>query len=131
MNIRNSLIVFGLVMGLLILAGCTSNDQMMQGINSQMQNEYQTTANLTAFAKCITNKGAVMYGALWCSHCNHQKSLFGPAVEYINFVDCDKNSDLCTEKNIQGYPTWIINGKQYLGVQPLTRLADLTGCKLN
>jgi len=32
----------------------------------------------------------------------------------------------CKDKGIQSYPTWIINGQRYTGVQPLDTLAQLT-----
>ena len=66
----------------------------------------------TEFAKCLTEKEVVMYGAYWCSHCQAQKKLFGDAWEEVNYVECDArgdngNPDLCTEKGVTGYPTWI------------------------
>ena len=36
---------------------------------------------------------------------------------------------LCESKQIQGYPTWEINGKLDSGVKPLAKLADLSGFK--
>ena len=35
----------------------------------------------------------------------------------------------CKEKNIQSYPTWIINGQRYTGVQPLDALARFSNFK--
>jgi hypothetical protein len=32
----------------------------------------------------------------------------------------------CKEKNITSYPTWIINGQRYTGVQPLNALSQLS-----
>jgi len=105
-----------------VTLGCVSNPQTMgQDVNYPTQ-EQTGYPNMTSFAKCITEHGAVMYGASWCSHCNHQKQMFGDGVEYINFVDCDVYKDKCEDAGIKGYPTWVIDGKQYLGVQPLSRL---------
>lgn len=83
-----------------------------------------------SFAKCLTEKGAVMYGTDWCSHCNDQKDDFGDEFEYIDFVDCDVNKQACVEAGVTGYPTWIIDGESYPGRQELNRLASLTGCSL-
>lgn len=85
---------------------------------------------LDDFAQCLTNKNAVLYGTEWCPHCTRQKELFENSVKYINFVDCDVNRNICMEKGITGYPTWIINEKKYLGTQQLSTLAEITGCKL-
>ncbi len=56
-------------------------------------------ASYDAFAKCITEKGLDFYGAGWCSHCQRQKQLFGEAMKYINYIECDAryngNPSLC------------------------------------
>lgn len=85
---------------------------------------------LDDFAQCLTNKNAVLYGTEWCPHCTRQREAFGNSVEYITFVDCDINRDICMEKGITGYPTWIINEKKYVGTQQLSTLAEITGCEL-
>ena len=82
------------------------------------------------FAVCMTEKGAVMYGTDWCSSCKAQKALFGKSFKYIDYKNCDFNKDLCTQKGIQGYPTWIINDKAYTGKKPLDYLAYQTNCSL-
>ncbi len=93
-------------------------------------------ASLDTFAKCITEKGAVFYGASWCSHCNNQKKGFGDSMQYIKYVECavegqpQVQTPECTQAGISGYPTWIVNGKSYPGEQQLTNLAKLTGCTL-
>ena len=81
-----------------------------------------------AFAQCLTEKGAVMYGTEWCSHCQNQKAMFGKSFENIIFVDCDQSRIACDKAGIKGYPTWIINGTNYPGEQQLYKLSDLTGC---
>ena len=84
-----------------------------------------------AFATCLTEKNVVMYGTEWCSHCQNQKKMFGSSFEYVNFVDCDKNSAICSTAGVQGYPTWQIDGKLYPGEQSFYDLAKLSGCSLN
>ena len=84
--------------------------------------------NYDALAQCLTEKGAVMYGTEWCSHCKAQKEAFGESFKYVDYVDCDLNRDRCTEAGVKGYPTWSINGKNYPGQQPLERLASLAEC---
>jgi hypothetical protein len=82
------------------------------------------------FAKCLTDKGAVMYGTYWCSHCKAQKAEFGDAFQFVNYVECTVDTDKCTEDKINGFPTWIINNTHYEGKQDLSELANLTGCVL-
>lgn len=82
------------------------------------------------FAKCLSEKGAVMYGAEWCPHCKDQIALFGESFRYINYVECPQNPELCRQNGIEGYPTWIINGRKYVGKQSLSQLSRATGCQL-
>jgi len=90
----------------------------------------RNTKNYDSFAKCLAEKGAVMYGTYWCKYCNSQKSEFGDSFRFIDYVECSETPDICTEKNIEGFPTWIIKNKKYQGKQPMSRLSALTGCEL-
>lgn len=85
---------------------------------------------LVSFAKCLSQKGAVMYGAYWCPHCQNEKKNFGDAFKYINYVECTKNLNECLSLGIKGYPTWILNGKRLEGEQGLDKLAKESGCLL-
>ena len=86
-------------------------------------------------AKCLTSKGALMYGAYWCPHCADQKKLFGDSVHFIKYIECDAkgtnaNPQACQKANIQSYPTWTIPGGSNLnGTQNLTDLAAWSKCK--
>jgi glutaredoxin len=82
------------------------------------------------FAKCLNEKGAIMYGTDWCSYCKNQKNLFGRSFEFVNYVNCDYEKDECQDQGVKGYPTWKINEKIYPGVQSIGRLSSLTGCEL-
>jgi len=90
----------------------------------------KTTENYDYFARCLSEKGATMYGASWCGHCQNQKKIFGDSFKYVNYVECPENQQLCNEKGIMGYPTWIINGEKYTGEQSIEKLSQLTGCKI-
>ena len=77
------------------------------------------------FAKCLNEKGAVMYGAMdWCKYTQGQKAMFGKSFKYINYHDFQ---DL---PGIKKTPTWVINGAWHENVQPFDKLAALTNCKL-
>jgi glutaredoxin len=90
---------------------------------------------LTDLALHLKKINAKMYGAYWCPHCTRQKELFGQsAIQSINYIECDplgKNAkpSLCKAAKVTGYPTWEINGKQYVGVQSLEELAASSGYK--
>jgi uncharacterized membrane protein/glutaredoxin len=89
-----------------------------------------------ALARHLVKIGAKEYSAYWCPHCHEQKLLFGKEAEQIiedNVkVECAGDSpkgkpELCKAAKIEGFPTWIINGKSYGGVQNLQELATNSG----
>jgi hypothetical protein len=88
------------------------------------------------FAKCLKEKGAKFYGAFWCPHCANQKKLFGSSAKYLDYIECStpdakKQVQLCIDKKIQGYPTWIFSDGSILnGEVKLEKLAEKTGCSL-
>ena len=85
---------------------------------------------LDSFAQCLTEKGAKMYGAEWCSHCKQQKAVFGDSFQYVDYIDCDEDKGECLRNGIKGYPTWMINEESYPGEQSISRLKSLTGCEI-
>lgn len=86
---------------------------------------------LAEFATCLTDSGAIFYGTEWCPHCKDQKAMFGSALGNVTFVDCDENRDICQKEGIRGYPTWKLkDGSAITGTQPLSTLAEKTGCTL-
>jgi protein-disulfide isomerase len=80
-------------------------------------------------AKCLTDKGVVMYGSKYCPHCRNQKEMFGDAFQYVNYIECTEERQKCMDAGITGVPAWIIDGNKYEGVQPLEKLAELAGCE--
>lgn len=89
-----------------------------------------------ALAQHIAQIEAKEYVAYWCPHCHEQKLLFGKEAYKIisdhTKVECASDSPnsqtkLCIDAKIQSFPTWIIKGKSYSGVQNLAELAKITG----
>jgi len=95
----------------------------------------ESTKESIEFAKYLSENGVVKYSAYWCPNCLNQSELFGKqAYKELNVVECardGKNSQtqLCIDKNIQGFPSWEINGEIILGVQTLEELSKLTDYK--
>jgi len=79
-------------------------------------------AALDGFAKCLTEKGAVMYGATWCKYTSAQKGMFGNSIKFVNYQDFSKNSE------VKITPTWFIDDNKYENVQSLDKLSSITGC---
>lgn len=87
------------------------------------------TKNLDAFAQCLTDNWAIMYGSPTCSHCLDQKAMFGDSFQKINYVDCTKEFDRCT--NLKWTPTWEFKDwSQIEWSQELSVLAKKTNCTL-
>ena len=92
-----------------------------------------------AFAQCLADKKITMYGAEWCSHCQSQKKLFGDSFRLVPYIECPENTQLCIDKGINGYPTWIFpsansgqvpDEKKLEGEQTLEKLLQESGCAL-
>jgi len=90
------------------------------------------------FAQCLKDKGAIFYGAFWCSHCQSQKALFGRSVRFLPYVECSTPDgqgqlQVCKDAGITGYPTWQFNASStdtINGEATLEQLAEKTACVL-
>ncbi|MFZ0286162.1 MAG: hypothetical protein WAL32_13110 [Terriglobales bacterium] len=93
-------------------------------------------SRMDAFARCLTTKGAKMYGAYWCPHCADQKELFGSSFQYAPYIECGikgshAEAQVCVDAGIKHFPTWIFaDGIRVEGTQSLALLGDTTGCAL-
>lgn len=121
--------IFLLVIGILILGTIAT-------VMLKSPNVPAGPGKYDGFAQCLKDKGAVFYGAFWCSHCQAQKELFGSSVKLLPYVECstpDGSSQTkeCDEKNITGYPTWeFADGTRLTGEVPLEKLSEKTSCPL-
>src|SRR3989338_166712 len=66
---------------------------------------------LDGFAQCLTEKGAVMYGASFCKYTSGQKGMFGNSMRFIDY------RDFTEDNNIRITPTWKIDGEYYENAQ--------------
>ncbi len=84
---------------------------------------------LEALAVHLQQSDATFYGASWCAACLRQRQLFGKAQEQLPYVECSpygRGAALalaCQRAGIESFPTWIIDGKRYEGVQEPQDLA--------
>ena len=87
-----------------------------------------------ALAEHLEAQDVIFYGASWCPHCQQQKALFGASAARLPYVECSLGGPnapaaaACRSAGVRSYPTWIINGRAYVGeVLSLAQLADATG----
>ena len=96
----------------------------------------ESNAALDEFAQCLSEKGAIMYGADWCPHCQNEKKAFGSSFKFVNYVECADPSDpykqakACADADIQGYPTWVrADNERVSGSKTLEFLAEWADCQ--
>ncbi len=83
------------------------------------------------FISCLQSAGLVIYGADWCPYCTQLVDLLGGKdVVAPIYVECTENETLCREKNIEGYPTVLIEGERYRGSRTVEAFASETGCTI-
>jgi len=49
-------------------------------------------------------------------------------LQYLKIHNCFTNNQPCVDNGINSFPTWIINGKEYVGAISETQLGQYTGC---
>lgn len=117
---KKTLITILLIFSLIFISACNS----------------KPTGNLDDFAKCITEKGTIFYGAYWCPHCIKNKEMFGNSINYINYVECaiqgsNEQNPICVLEGVKGYPTWkFSDNSTHEGEITLQELSTKTGCVL-
>lgn len=113
--------IISIIVGTALLAGCNSGPKG--------PGKYAETA------KCLTEKGVVLYGAFWCGHCASQKEMFGEDVQFLTYQECDDkgpdgNRKACIDAGVSSYPTWHFPGQGNLvGAQPIFVIAKLANCQ--
>ncbi|NEQ31178.1 MAG: thioredoxin [Leptolyngbya sp. SIO4C5] len=120
-QIINGSLLSGVVVIGSLLVSCS---QLSPSASESLSFEAQLANHLTA-------EGDKMYGAYWCPHCADQKERFGDAVDRVPYIECDPSGEaaqpeVCQAKELEGYPTWEINGQLYPGVRSLEELAELS-----
>jgi hypothetical protein len=91
----------------------------------------EASGKYDSFAQCLAQKDVTMYGAAWCTFCKKERAAFGDSFKYIKYIECPDSPQLCAEKGINGYPTWIFpDGKKLEGYQGVEKLSQESGCEL-
>lgn len=128
MKITQQKIFFAVI--ILLVFGGIVTFMVQRGPKQPAVGKYDT------FATCLKDKGAVFYGAFWCTHCQAEKKLFGTSEKLLPYVECSTpdgqgQTQICKDKKIEGYPTWIFaDGSILNGEIPLETLAQKTSCVL-
>lgn len=133
----NKNVIFGMIGFFLIIIIAVYLNRASLGLGGPAPTSASGVSKYDAFAKCLSEKGAKMYGAFWCGHCKNQKEAFGSSFQYINYQECtvdhQNNSfaQVCKDAGIKGFPTWkFSDGTVREGEVALSDLAKITGCAL-
>jgi hypothetical protein len=123
------IVVFALVFGGYLIFGKKKAQSPTEAISKS------AAFNIDSFAQCLKDKGAVFYGAFWCSHCQNQKKLLENS-KNMPYVECSAPDGkgqlpICNDKKIEGYPTWVFaDDSRESGELSLETLSQKTGCSL-
>ncbi len=127
----DNLVIAGL--GIVLVGMATS-----YGVFSMQSVQAGPTDYTVALAKHLRASGAKFYGASWCPHCQDQKKTFGEAAQrFVPYIECSPEGQsappakACIDARIEGFPTWEISGKRYVGEQSLKDLARYSGFQAN
>lgn len=80
----------------------------------------------------LRDSDARFYGAYWCPTCNKQKELFEASAYRLPYVECSPEGRTgpmnftCVANEVKDYPTWVINGRRYVGLVSVDELARLS-----
>ena len=107
--------IFGIIIGIIIIATIYFSGILKPNNPSATESE----------AKCLGEKSTFYY-LTGCTFCKKQEAMFGENLKYLNMVECSEQPEKCVL--LTGVPAWNINGKFYEGVQPISKLKELTGC---
>lgn len=141
-SFRTGLVAAGLAAFLVCAVGCESgsggasarSDPAVGSPAGEGQPAAMTVSGPKAdLARCLTERGVVLYGAYWCGACRMQENLFGDAARHLNRVECypegGSYSERCQEADIEAFPCWIRgDGQKVYGVKGLRWLAEWSGC---
>ncbi|MBN1175686.1 hypothetical protein JXA48_03505 [Candidatus Woesearchaeota archaeon] len=119
-----------ILLSLMVIVALTLSACGVDSADGSANYSPEEKASISSFAQCLTDAGAAMYGAEWCSHCKAQKALFGDSFEDVLYYECTVEVDACNAAGIEGYPTWVVDGKKYPGEQSFQTLGVLTGCEV-
>jgi len=113
---KKKFVLFSVIAGILVIIGAFG---IPAYTNRNKPGEWDS------FAKCLTNQGAVVYGAMdFCKYTQHQAGMFGRSFKYLNYKEYTENQDVRTT------PTWFIKGEKLEGEQSFETLAAKAGCSL-
>lgn len=89
-------------------------------------------ARLKGLAECLTENEAILYTVYWSPDVEIQLAYFEEYANELNVVECDPQGDnykgTCNFNDHNAYPSWLIDGKEYPGVQSLIKIAAISGC---
>jgi hypothetical protein len=117
-----------IVLAILVAAACF----LVAVIVYRQRHRYDT------FARCLSDRHLLMYGAYWCPHCAEQKEKFGASFRYAPYVECGIPGNLrgeqqaCKDAGIKRFPTWQFPpvGERIERILSLEELSDRSGCPL-
>lgn len=84
---------------------------------------------LALFVECLKDADFVIYGANWCGWTTRLVDTLG-GQETVSpiYIECTEKEDLCSQKEIRGYPTILVKDEPYQGDRTFEGFSKATGC---
>ena len=123
---KRGVLIFWLIIVVLIVVGFAATFTIKAGPGQH-----------DALAQCIKKQGVIFYGAFWCPHCQRTKGLFGASAKLLPYVECSTpdgkgQTQICIDKKITSYPTWIRpDGAVLGGEHTIEEWAAFSGCTVD
>ncbi len=131
-NVKKVKMSSGTIMVLVFLGGLLLYGGVV-ALSSDNTGSQISMEDLDGFTQCLLESEAIFYGTEWCSFCAQQKQILGDVYTQFRsqfYVDCDRNQNRCSQAGVRAYPTWVINGQPYQGVQSIEALSTAMNCQL-
>ena len=134
--VQLSVFTFGVALGGLIwITSFDFNKEVGASMPNAISPNLESSSNVyqIELAKHLKAKGFVLYSLYSCPYSQNQKESFGKqATNELLIIECTEDgmnnqSSLFRRKDIKGFPSWEINGKQNRGSKSLKELAKMSG----
>lgn len=118
-----------LVVVLMVIIGLVAVTITIPVLDDMMVEKEDLSA-IGNFTQCLTNRGVTLYSVSNITEYEKQREMFNTSFHYIVYVNCINETLKCNAEKIYEYPTWVIEGKKYIGVHTLNNLSALSGCEI-
>ncbi len=86
------------------------------------------TGQVNDFEECLKKQNITLYIKNTDTDAELKKTSLVEYMQYFKIKNCINNNKPCEKNNINYFPTWIINNKNFAGDISVSELSEFTGC---